>query len=151
MGQLAPWQRTTWCWRVERNMSDPATPFLYKWRRQWQHPPNRWIVGAGMMGAIRFMWPDERLSPILLSSTTLSAKSASLLLVWPCNNQKAAIGREGETVDGEAWGRRGVRARIKNNKTKNKTAFTLLNNLDQSFPKGPSLSRVYCQIGPCWS
>ena len=33
----------------------------------------------------------------------------------------------------------------------NKTSFTLLNNHDQTFPKGRSLARVSCQLDPCWS
>ena len=34
---------------------------------------------------------------------------------------------------------------------KNKTAFTLVNDRDQPFPKGRSVVRVSFQLGPCWS
>ena len=55
-------------------------------------------------GDIRSRWTDERIFPVSLShSHPELAVRGYMLLTIPCNNQKTAIRREGEMIDGEAW------------------------------------------------
>ena len=115
-------------------------------------PPNRRPVVAGMTGDIRSMVTDERIYPIISTPATLSVRGTA-----PCSPPDyAKIRRQhlGERAKRQTLRRDrrwGMQARINDNKRKNKTAFTVPNNLNRPFPKGRSLARVSCYFGPRWS